>query len=154
DGAFHKMEPSKWCDVITTNLLGTINVTHCFYESMRAKGFGRIVNVGSVNGRRGQFGQTNYSASKAGIHGFTKSLSMECAAKGITVNTVSPGYVNTDMVAKIPQKVLETQLLPSIPMGRLAEPTEVAEMISFLVSDSAAYITGAEFSINGGQHVF
>jgi acetoacetyl-CoA reductase len=121
---------------------------------MREQKYGRIINISSVNGQRGQFGQTNYSAAKAGMHGFTKSLAMEGAAKGITVNTVSPGYVNTEMVAAVPEKVMNEVILPLIPMGRLAEPEEIANIVAYLASDEAAYVTGANFAINGGQHVY
>jgi len=154
DKPFHKMSPKEWNDVINADLNSVFNVTHHAWPAMREQKFGRIINISSVNGQRGQFGQTNYSAAKAGMHGFTKSLAMEGAAKGITVNTVSPGYVNTEMVAAVPEKVMNEVILPLIPMGRLAEPEEIANIVAYLASDEAAYVTGANFAINGGQHVY
>ncbi len=154
DKPFHKMSIQEWTDVINADLNSVFNVTHHVWSSMRDQKYGRIINISSVNGQRGQFGQTNYSAAKAGMHGFTKSLAMEGAAKGITVNTVSPGYVNTEMVAAVPEKVMNDVILPLIPMGRLAEPEEIANIVAYLASDAAGYVTGANFAINGGQHVY
>jgi acetoacetyl-CoA reductase len=153
DAALHKMAPEQWSAVIATNLTSVFNMTRLVIESMRERGFGRIINVSSINGQAGQFGQTNYAAAKAGIHGFTKALAQEGAAKGITVNTISPGYIDTEMVAAVPQPVLE-KIVSRIPVGRLGRTEEIAEAVLFLVSDNAGFITGSALSINGGQHMY
>ena len=147
------MGKEDWNAVINTNLNSVFNCTRNVLQGMIDRKFGRIINISSVNGQRGQFGQTNYSAAKAGMHGFTKSLAMEVAKLGITVNTISPGYVGTDMVMAVPEKVL-TQIVAQIPMGRLGGTDEVAYLVSFLASDKSSFITGANYSINGGQHVY
>jgi acetoacetyl-CoA reductase len=139
--------------VIRTNLDSMFNMTKQVIEGMLERGWGRIVNVSSVNGSKGAFGQTNYAAAKAGIHGFTKSLALEVAKKGVTVNTISPGYIGTRMVTSIPKEVLETKIIPQIPLSRLGQPEEVAGLIIYLCSDEAAFVTGANIAINGGQHM-
>lgn len=154
DAGFRKMTADDWTTVLRTNLDSMFNMTKQVIEDMLSLGWGRIVNISSVNGQRGAFGQANYAASKAGIHGFTKSLALEFASKGITVNTVSPGYLRTRMVEKVPLQVMTDKILPQIPLGRLGEPAEVAELVAYLASDRAAFITGANFSINGGQHMY
>lgn len=154
DVSFRKMSEEEWQTVLRTNLDSMFNVTKQVIEDMLALGWGRIVNISSVNGQRGAFGQANYAASKAGIHGFTKSLAVEFAKKNITVNTVSPGYLHTAMVAQVPKDVMETRILPEIPVGRLGEPDEVAQLVSYLACERAAFITGANISINGGQHMY
>ncbi len=153
DGTMHKMSPEQWQAVIDTNLTSCFNVSRCVIESMRARGFGRIVNIGSINGQAGQYGQVNYAAAKSGIHGFTKALAQEGAGKGITVNAVAPGYVETDMVRAVPANVLE-KIVAKIPVGRLAQPEDIARGVLFLVADEAGFITGATLSINGGQHMY
>lgn len=153
DGRLSKMTQEDWLAVIDTNLNSVFNTTRNVIEGMIARNFGRIINISSVNGQRGQFGQTNYSAAKAGMHGFTKTLAMEVAKYGITVNTISPGYIATDMVMAVPEKVRE-QIVAQIPMGRLGGTHEVAHLVSFLASDATSFITGANYSINGGQHVY
>jgi acetoacetyl-CoA reductase len=153
DTAFHKMTPEQWGDVINTNLNSLFNMTRSVIEGMRDRGFGRIVNISSINGQKGQFGQTNYAASKAGFIGFTKSLAQESAGKGITVNAVCPGYVATDMVKKIPQEVLDKSILPLIPVRRLGEPEEIARCVVFLVAEEAGFITGSTLTANGGQYM-
>ncbi len=152
DGVFKRMSEGDWYDVINTNLNSVFNVTRQVIEGMMDRGWGRIINVSSVNALKGQFGQTNYSAAKAGMHGFSKALAQEVVRKGVTVNTISPGYVATDMVMAIRQEVRE-QIVASIPMGRLAQPDEIAGLVSYLCSDGAGYITGANISINGGLHM-
>jgi acetoacetyl-CoA reductase len=147
------MGKDDWNAVINTNLNSVFNCTRNVLQGMIDRKFGRIINISSVNGQRGQFGQTNYSAAKAGMHGFTKSLAMEVAKMGITVNTISPGYIATDMVMAVPEKVL-TQIVAQVPMGRLGGTDEVAYLVSFLASDKSSFITGANYSINGGQHVY
>ena len=147
------MGKDDWNAVINTNLNSVFNCTRNVLQGMIDRKFGRIINISSVNGQRGQFGQTNYSAAKAGMHGFTKSLAMEVAKLGITVNTISPGYIATDMVMAVPEKVL-TQIVAQVPMGRLGGTEEVAHLVSFLASDKSSFITGANYSINGGQHVY
>jgi len=146
------MSPTDWYSVINTNLNSVFNVTRQVIEGMVERGWGRIVNISSVNALKGQFGQTNYSAAKAGMHGFSKALAQEVVKKGVTVNTVSPGYVETDMVKAIKREVLQS-IIDQIPMGRLAQPEEIAGLISYLVSEDAGYITGANISINGGLHM-
>jgi len=154
DASFRKMTLDDWNSVLRTNLDSVFHMSKAVIEDMLTLGWGRIVNISSVNGQRGAFGQANYAASKAGMHGFTKSLALEFAKKGITVNTVSPGYLRTPMVTRMPPEVLEQRILPEIPLGRLGEPAEIAELVSFLASERATFITGANLSINGGQHMF
>ncbi|MCQ8780632.1 acetoacetyl-CoA reductase [Mangrovibrevibacter kandeliae] len=153
DTMFHKMTPEHWHAVIDTNLTGLFNMTRQVWEGMRTRGFGRIVNISSINGQKGQAGQANYAAAKAGEIGFTKSLALEGASKGITVNAVCPGYVATEMVSAIPQEVLDRKILPHIPVGRLGQPGEVARCVLFLASDDSGYITGSTLSANGGQYL-
>ncbi len=153
DTPFWKMTYEQWDEVMKTNLYSVFNATKCVIDDMIAQGFGRVINISSVNGQRGQFGQTNYSAAKSGMHGFTKSLAMELAKKGITVNTISPGYIATDMVMAIKEEV-RNKIVEQIPMGRLGGTEEIAHLVSFLASEEAAYITGANYAINGGQHVY
>lgn len=153
DGRLARMKKEDWDAVINTNLNSVFNTTRNVIEGMIERNFGRIINISSVNGQRGQFGQTNYSAAKAGMHGFTKTLAMEVAKFGITVNTISPGYIATDMVMAVPEKVRE-QIVAQIPIGRLGGTHEVAHLVCFLASDETSFITGANYSINGGQHVY
>jgi acetoacetyl-CoA reductase len=153
DGRFSKMSPEDWHDVISTNLTSVFNCSRHVINGMIDRKFGRIINISSVNGQRGQFGQANYSAAKAGMHGFTKTLAMEVAKYGITVNTISPGYIGTDMVMAVEQKYRDA-IVAQIPVGRLGGTHEVAHLVSFLASDDAGFITGANYSINGGQHVY
>jgi acetoacetyl-CoA reductase len=152
DGLFKRMIPADWYAVINTNLNSVFNVTRQVIEGMTERGWGRIVNISSVNALKGQFGQTNYSAAKAGMHGFTKALAQEVVKKGVTVNTISPGYVETPMVKAIKPEVLKS-IVDQIPMGRLAQPDEIAGLVAYLVSDEAAYVTGSNISINGGLHM-
>ncbi|MCX7140828.1 MAG: beta-ketoacyl-ACP reductase [Proteobacteria bacterium] len=152
DGVFKRMSESDWYDVINTNLNSVFNVTRQVVEGMTDRGWGRIINVSSVNALKGQFGQTNYSAAKAGMHGFSKALAQEVVRKGVTVNTIAPGYVATDMVMAIRQEVRD-QIVATIPMGRLAQPEEIGSLVSYLASEEAGYITGANISINGGLHM-
>jgi acetoacetyl-CoA reductase len=154
DMTFKKMTKADWDAVIRTNLDSCFNMTKQVCDGMVERGWGRIINISSVNGQKGAFGQTNYSAAKAGMHGFTKALALEVAKKGVTVNTISPGYIGTKMVLAIPQDVLESKILPQIPVGRLGRPEEVAGLVAYLASDEAAYVTGANFAINGGQHMY
>jgi len=151
DGMFHKMTKDQWYAVINTNLNSLFNMCRPVIEGMRERGFGRIINISSVNGQKGQMGQTNYSASKAGDLGFTKALAQENASKGITVNAICPGYIATEMVKAVPKDVLEKAILPQIPLRRLGEPEEVARCVVFLASDDAGFITGSTLSANGGQ---
>ncbi|HEX7637560.1 MAG TPA: acetoacetyl-CoA reductase [Burkholderiaceae bacterium] len=153
DASFRKMTLEQWQQVMRVNLDSMFNMTKPVVEDMIAARWGRIVNVSSVNAQRGAFGQANYAASKAGIHGFTKSLAIEFAGHGVTVNTVSPGYLRTAMVEKVPREIVESRILPQIPVGRLGEPDEVAQLVGFLVSERGAFVTGANLSINGGQHM-
>lgn len=153
DGRLINMKKEDWYAVINTNLNSVFNCSRNVLDGMIERKFGRIINISSVNGQRGQFGQTNYSAAKAGMHGFTKSLAMEVAKFGITVNTISPGYIGTDMVMAVPEKVL-AQIVAQVPMGRLGGTHEVAHLVSFLASEETSFITGANYSINGGQHVY
>jgi acetoacetyl-CoA reductase len=153
DGTMHRMGWEQWNAVIQTNLSSCFNMSRAVIEEMRTRGFGRIVNIGSINGQAGQFGQTNYSAAKSGMHGFTKALAQEGAARGITVNTIAPGYTETDMVRAVPANVLE-QIIARIPVGRLGKPEEVARAVLFLVADEAGFITGTMLSVNGGQHMY
>jgi acetoacetyl-CoA reductase len=154
DASFRKMSAQDWDTVLRTNLDSMFNMSKQVIEDMLALGWGRIINISSVNGQRGAFGQANYAASKAGIHGFTKSLALEFAKRNITVNTVSPGYLRTPMTEKVPTPVMQERILPQIPIGRLGEPDEVARLVAFLASKDAAFITGANLSINGGQHMY
>ena len=153
DMTFRKMGKVDWDAVMDTNLDSVFNMTKPVCEGMVERGWGRIINVSSVNGSKGAFGQTNYAAAKAGMHGFTKALALEVARKGVTVNTISPGYIGTKMVTSIPKEVLDTKILPQIPVGRLGKPEEVAGLIIYLCSDEAAFVTGANIAINGGQHM-
>lgn len=153
DGTLHKMSFEQWNAVIQTNLTSCFNMSRCVIDGMRERGFGRIINIGSINGQAGQFGQVNYASAKAGIHGFTKSLAQEGAAKGITVNAIAPGYIATDMVRAVPEKVLE-KIIARIPVGRLGEANEIARGVLFLAADDAGFITGSTLSINGGQQMF
>ncbi|MDR6503091.1 acetoacetyl-CoA reductase [Burkholderia ambifaria] len=153
DASFVKMTKSMWDAVLRTNLDSMFNMTKPFVPGMIEAGFGRIVNVGSVNGSRGAYGQANYAAAKAGIHGFTKALALELARHGVTVNTVSPGYLATAMVESVPKDVLDTKILPQIPVGRLGNPDEIAALVAWLCSDAGAFATGAEFDVNGGMHM-
>jgi len=152
DGVFKRMSPEDWHAVIDTNLNSVFNVTRQVIEGMTERGWGRIINISSVNAIKGQFGQTNYSAAKAGMHGFTKALAQEVVKKGVTVNTISPGYVETDMVRAIRPDVLQA-IVEQIPMGRLAHPDEIAGLVAYLASDEAGYVTGSNVSINGGLHM-
>jgi len=153
DGTLHRMGPDQWDAVIQTNLTSCFNTSRAVIEGMRERGFGRIVNIGSVNGQAGQYGQVNYAAAKSGIHGFTKALAKEGAAKGITVNAIAPGYVETDMVRAVPAEVLQ-KIIKTIPVGRLGKPEDIARSVLFLVSDDAGFVTGSTLSINGGQHMY
>ena len=152
DGFMHKMGEESWDAVVDTNLKSCFNMARAVIEGMRAKGYGRIINISSINGQTGQMGQTNYAAAKAGVFGFTKSLARECAAKGITVNAVAPGYINTDMVAAVPPDALKV-VIAKIPVGRLGEAAEIARAVCFLADDAAGFITGETLSVNGGQHM-
>jgi acetoacetyl-CoA reductase len=152
DGMFHKMTPEQWNAVIGTNLTGVFNMTHPIWTGMRDRNFGRIITISSINGQKGQMGQVNYSAAKAGDIGFTKALAQEGAAKGITVNAICPGYIATEMVKAVPEKVLNERIIPQIPVGRLGEPEEIGRCVVFLASDDAGFITGSTISANGGQY--
>ena len=153
DMTFKKMDKPNWDAVMRTNLDSVFNMTKPVCDGMVERGWGRIINISSVNGQKGAFGQTNYSAAKAGMHGFTKALALEVARKGVTVNTISPGYIGTKMVMAIPQEVLDSKIIPQIPMARLGKPEEVAGLVAYLSSDEAAFVTGANIAINGGQHM-
>jgi acetoacetyl-CoA reductase len=153
DMTFKKMDKVNWDAVMHANLDSVFNMTKQVCDGMVDRGWGRIINISSVNGQKGAFGQTNYSAAKAGMHGFTKALALEVARKGVTVNTISPGYIGTRMVTAIPQEVLDTKIIPQIPMGRLGKPEEVAGLVAYLASEEAAFLTGANIAINGGQHM-
>jgi acetoacetyl-CoA reductase len=154
DMTFKKMTKNDWDAVMRTNLDSCFNMTKQVMDGMVERGWGRVINVSSVNGQKGAFGQTNYAAAKAGIHGFTKSLALEVAKKNVTINTISPGYIGTKMVTAIPKEILDSKILPQIPVGRLGKPEEVAGLIIYLCSEEAAFVTGANISINGGQHMF
>ncbi|MFT5084694.1 MAG: acetoacetyl-CoA reductase [Lentisphaeria bacterium] len=153
DGTIHKMSPENWQKVLDTNLGSCFNMCRNVIDGMRERNFGRIVNIGSINGQAGQYGQVNYAAAKSGIHGFTKALAQEGASKNITVNAIAPGYIATDMVRAVPEKVLE-KIVARIPVGRLGEAEEIARGVAFLVADEAGFITGSTLSINGGQHMY
>ena len=153
DAMFHKMTPQQWREVIDTNLSGLFNMTHPLWTGMRDRKFGRVISISSINGQKGQAGQANYSAAKAGDLGFTKSLALEGARAGITVNAICPGYIATEMVKAIDEKVLNERILPLIPVGRLGEPEEIARIVVFLASEDAGFITGSTISANGGQFV-
>ena len=152
DAMFHKMTPQQWKEVIDTNLTGLFNMTHPVWSGMRDRKFGRIINISSINGQKGQAGQANYSAAKAGDLGFTKALAQEGARAGITVNAICPGYIATEMVKAIDEKVLAERIIPQIPVGRLGEPEEIARAVVFLASDDAGFITGSTITANGGQY--
>ncbi|HEX6142627.1 MAG TPA: acetoacetyl-CoA reductase [Geminicoccaceae bacterium] len=153
DGTLHRMKPENWKAVISTNLDSVFNMTRNVIEGMRERNFGRIISISSVNGQKGQFGQSNYSAAKAGLVGFTKAVAQENAAKGITVNVVAPGYIATEMVKAVPEDVLKSKIIPQIPVGRLGEPEEIARCVVFLASDDAGFITGSTLAANGGQYM-
>ena len=152
DGTLHKMPIENWTDVMDTNLTSCFHLSRAVIKGMRDRKFGRIINISSINGQKGQFGQTNYSAAKAGMIGFTKALALESAIKGITVNAICPGYIETDMTAAIPSEVLDT-IIKQIPTGRMGRTSEIAALVSYLTSDAAAFMTGATLSINGGQYM-
>jgi acetoacetyl-CoA reductase len=153
DMTFRKMDRVNWDEVMHANLDSCFNMTKQVCDGMVDRGWGRIINISSVNAQKGAFGQTNYSAAKAGMHGFTKALALEVARKGVTVNTISPGYIGTKMVMAIPREVLDSKIIPQIPMGRLGKPEEVAGLVAYLASEEAAFVTGANIAINGGQHM-
>ena len=153
DGTMHRMGHDQWQAVIDTNLGSCFNMSRCVIDGMRERNFGRIVNIGSINGQAGQYGQVNYAAAKSGIHGFTKALAQEGAGKGITVNAIAPGYIDTDMVAAVPANVLE-KIVARVPVGRLGKASEIARGVVFLVDDEGGFITGSTLSINGGQHMY
>ncbi len=153
DAMFHKMNPEQWSAVINTNLSGVFNMTHPIWPGLRDRGFGRVITISSINGQKGQMGQANYSAAKAGDIGLTKALAQEGAAKGITVNVICPGYIGTEMVRAVPEKVLNERIIPQIPVGRLGEPEEIARCVVFLASDDAGFITGSTITANGGQYL-
>jgi len=153
DGTMHRMSFDQWNAVLQTNLSSCFNMARCVIEGMRERSFGRIVSIGSVNGQAGQYGQVNYAAAKSGIHGFTKALAQEAAGKGITVNAIAPGYIDTDMVRAVPEKVLE-KIVATIPVGRLGRADEIAKAVLFLIDDDMGFMCGSTISINGGQHMY
>ena len=153
DAPFHKMTPQQWKEVMDTNLSGVFNMTHPLWPGMRERKFGRVINISSINGQKGQFAQANYAAAKAGDIGFTKALAQEGARAGITVNVIAPGYINTEMMSTIPEKVMNEVILPQIPVGRLGEASEIARAVVFLASDEAGFVTGSTMSVNGGQYL-
>jgi acetoacetyl-CoA reductase len=153
DATMHKMDHEQWDDVIRTNLTSCFNMCNAVFDGMRSRGFGRIVNIGSINGQAGQYGQVNYAAAKSGIHGFTKALAQEGASRGITVNAIAPGYIDTDMVRAVPPNVLD-KIIARIPVGRLGKAGEIARGVAFLVAEDAGFVTGSTLSINGGQHMY
>ncbi|MEM6322501.1 MAG: acetoacetyl-CoA reductase [Pseudomonadota bacterium] len=152
DAMFHRMTPEQWKEVIDTNLTGLFNMTHCVWPGMRERKFGRVINISSINGQKGQAGQANYSAAKAGDIGFTRALAQEGARSGITVNAICPGYIATEMVKAIDEEVLNTKIIPQIPIGRLGEPEEIARAVVFLASDEAGFFSGSTLSANGAQY--
>lgn len=152
DGMFHKMTPEQWNDVIRVDLTSLFNMTRPLIDGMRERGFGRVINISSINGQKGQMGQVNYSAAKAGVIGFTKALAQETARKGITINCIAPGYINTEMVAAVPEKVLNS-IIAGIPVNRLGEADEIAKAVVYLASDDAGFMTGSVMTINGGQYM-
>jgi acetoacetyl-CoA reductase len=154
DMTFKKMGKVDWDAVLRTNLDSVFNMTKSVCDGMVDRGWGRIINISSINGQKGAFGQTNYSAAKAGMHGFSKALALEVARKGVTVNTISPGYIGTKMVLAIPKDVLDSKIIPQIPVGRLGKPEEIAGLVAYLCSEEAAFVTGANIAINGGQHMY
>ncbi len=154
DASFRRMGRADWDTVLRTNLDSVFNMTKPVCDGMTERGWGRIVNISSINGQKGAFGQANYSAAKAGMHGFTKALALEVARKGVTVNTISPGYIGTKMVLAVPKDVMDSKILPQIPVGRLGKPEEVAALVAYLCTDEAAFMTGANLAINGGQHMY
>jgi acetoacetyl-CoA reductase len=153
DSTMKRMDQQKWQEVIDTNLGGCFNMAKAVFEGMTARGYGRIVNIGSINGQAGQYGQVNYAAAKSGIHGFTKALAQEGARAGVTVNAIAPGYIDTDMVAAVPEDVLG-KIVARIPVGRLGRAEEIARGVAFLVDENAGFVTGSTLSINGGQHMY
>jgi len=153
DGTLHKMSYDDWHEVMRINLGGCFNMAKACFPGMRERGWGRIVNIGSINGQAGQYGQVNYAAAKSGIHGFTKALAQEGAKFGVTVNAIAPGYIDTDMVAAVPEPVLE-KIVAKIPVGRLGQANEIARGVAFLCSENASFVTGSTMSINGGQHMY
>ena len=153
DAALHRMAPAQWTEVIRTNLDSAFNMSRLVIDGMRSRNFGRIISISSINGRKGQFGQANYSAAKAGLVGFSKAVALEGAARGITCNVIAPGYINTEMVAAVPKDVLEAKILPMIPVGRLGTAAEIARCVVFLAADDAGFITGACLDANGGQYM-
>ncbi len=153
DATMKRMDKAKWSEVIDVNLGGVFNMTKAVFEGMTSRGYGRIVNIGSINGQAGQYGQVNYAAAKSGIHGFTKALAQEGARAGVTVNAIAPGYIDTDMVAAVPEDVLG-KIIAKIPVGRLGKAEEIARAVGFLVGEDAGFITGSTLSINGGQHMY
>ena len=154
DASFRKMDKAAWDAVLRTNLDSVFNMTKPLIDGMAERGWGRVINISSVNGQKGAFGQTNYSAAKAGMHGFTKALALEYARKGVTVNTVSPGYIATKMVMAVPKDVLDTKIIPQIPVGRLGQPEEVAALVAYICSEAAGFLTGSNIALNGGQHMY
>jgi acetoacetyl-CoA reductase len=153
DSMFRKMNKDQWDAVIKTNLYSVFNMTRNVIEGMMERNFGRVINISSMNGAKGQFGQSNYAAAKSGMYGFTKSIALECGRKGVTVNTISPGYMATKMVLSVPKEVMDTKILPLIPVGRLGSPEEIGALVAFLASDDAGYITGTDIAANGGQYM-
>lgn len=153
DAALHRMAPAQWTEVIRTNLNSAFNMSRLVIDGMRSRNFGRIISISSINGRKGQFGQANYSAAKAGLVGFSKAVALEGAARGITCNVIAPGYINTEMVAAVPKDVLDSKILPMIPVGRLGTAAEIARCVVFLAADDAGFITGACLDANGGQYM-
>jgi acetoacetyl-CoA reductase len=153
DAMFHRMTKEQWYGVINTNLNSLFNMTRPVWEGMRARKFGRVINISSVNGQKGQMGQVNYSAAKSGLYGFTKSLALENANKGITVNAIAPGYIATEMVQAVPEEIIKTKIIPQIPVGRLGHAEEIARCVLFLADDDAGFITGATLTANGGQYL-
>ena len=154
DASFRRMGKADWDTVLHTNLDSVFNMTKPVCDGMTERGWGRVINISSINGQKGAFGQANYSAAKAGMHGFTKALALEVARKGVTVNTVSPGYIGTKMVLAVPKDVMDSKILPQIPVGRLGKPEEVAALVAYLCTDEAGFMTGANLAINGGQHMY